>query len=86
MAELRANHPTDEHAAHIPAASLDALTARELEVLQLMAAGMKNREIADQLVLSLGTVKWYSSQILSKLQAQNRVQAIDHARALNLLA
>jgi predicted ATPase/DNA-binding CsgD family transcriptional regulator len=68
------------------ASTADALTKRELEILNLMSSGMKNREIADQLMISVGTVKWYSSQILSKLHVQNRVQALAQARALNLLS
>jgi predicted ATPase/DNA-binding CsgD family transcriptional regulator len=69
-----------------PVSLIDPLTTRELEILRLMASGMKNREIADQLTLSVGTVKWYSSQILSKLHVQNRVQALAQARTLNLLS
>jgi LuxR family maltose regulon positive regulatory protein len=51
-----------------------------------MAEGMSNREIADKLILSVGTVKWYSSQICGKLHAHNRVQAIARGRELHLLA
>ena len=61
------------------------LTAREAEILQLMSAGMTNREMARQLYLSLGTVKWYSSEIYSKLNVKNRSQAVAHARELGLL-
>jgi predicted ATPase/DNA-binding CsgD family transcriptional regulator len=64
---------------------VDPLTERELEVLRLMAAGMSNREVAETLILSVGTVKWYGSQICSKLHAQNRVQAIARARELHIL-
>lgn len=64
---------------------LEPLTERELEVLHLIAAGMTNREIAEKLILAVGTVKWYVSEICSKLHAQNRVQALAHARELNLL-
>jgi LuxR family maltose regulon positive regulatory protein len=63
----------------------DSLTARELEILHLMAQGMSNREIAESLVLAVGTVKWYGSQICSKLHTQNRVQAIARARELKIL-
>jgi ATP/maltotriose-dependent transcriptional regulator MalT len=67
------------------AVSPDALTLRELEVLQLVADGCSNREIARQLVLSLGTVKWYTSDIYSKLNVKNRTQAVAMARELGLL-
>jgi len=65
---------------------IDPLTERELEILQLIAAGCTNREIADQLFLALGTVKFYNNQIFSKLQVGSRTQAIVRARELNLLA
>jgi predicted ATPase/DNA-binding NarL/FixJ family response regulator len=61
------------------------LTEREIEILHLMAEGMSNREIAEKLILTLGTVKWYSSQIFSKLYAHNRVQAVARGRELNIL-
>ena len=64
----------------------DALTARELEILRLVAAGKTNREIARQLIYSLGTVKWYTSRIYSKLQVKNRIQAVAYARDMGLLA
>ena len=61
------------------------LTARELEILTLMAAGHSNQEIADQLFLSLNTVKTQISNLLSKLDVQRRTQAIQKARSLGLL-
>lgn len=64
---------------------LEALSDRELEVLRLMAAGLSNREIARQLVLSLGTVKTHLHNIYGKLEARNRAQAVDRARELQLL-
>jgi LuxR family transcriptional regulator, maltose regulon positive regulatory protein len=54
-------------------------------VLQAIAAGLKNREIADRLVVSLSTVKTHVNNIYSKLGVTNRVQAVERARALNLL-
>lgn len=64
---------------------VDPLTPRELEVLQLIARGYSNQDIADDLVLALGTVKWYASQIYSKLDVLNRTEAVARARELNLL-
>jgi LuxR family maltose regulon positive regulatory protein len=64
----------------------DPLTERELDVLRLMAAGRSNREIGDELVLALGSVKWYASQIYSKLQVKNRTEAAAKARQFNLLS
>jgi LuxR family maltose regulon positive regulatory protein len=64
---------------------LDPLTERELDVLRLMAAGRTNREIGAELVLALGSVKWYASQIYGKLQVKNRTEAAARARQLDLL-
>jgi ATP/maltotriose-dependent transcriptional regulator MalT len=64
----------------------DAITDRELEVLRLVAEGRSNREIARDLVLALGTVKWYVSEIYSKLGVSSRTQAVARARDLKLLS
>jgi DNA-binding NarL/FixJ family response regulator len=63
---------------------LEPLTEREREVLVLLAQGMSNREIAERLVLTEGTVKNHVSSILGKLQAENRTQAADIARRYGL--
>jgi len=64
---------------------LEPLTPRELEVLHLLAQGATNQEIADRLVVSRATAKKHVASILSKLGAENRTQAIAHARELSLL-
>ncbi len=64
----------------------DPLTERELEILHLISTGLSNREIAERLVLALGTVKWYIGEIYSKLHVASRTQAIARARELKLLA
>jgi LuxR family maltose regulon positive regulatory protein len=63
----------------------EPLTPRELEVLELLAAGLRNQEIAEKLVLTPGTVKWYASDIYSKLGVKNRTKAVALARKLGLL-
>jgi LuxR family transcriptional regulator, maltose regulon positive regulatory protein len=64
---------------------VEPLTRRELEVLGLLAAGRTNREIAEELVLALDTVKKHVSHVLDKLGAANRTQAAARARQLRLL-
>jgi LuxR family maltose regulon positive regulatory protein len=64
---------------------IEPLSERELEVLQLIAEGLSNKEIAQQLVLSLPTVKWHTSNIYGKLAVRNRTQAVAKARTLGIL-
>lgn len=66
-------------------APIEELSEREKEVLMLLAQGASNREIADRLVLSEGTVKNHVSNILGKLQVENRTQAANVARAQGLV-
>jgi predicted ATPase/DNA-binding CsgD family transcriptional regulator len=68
-----------------PQLLLDPLTQREVEVLHLITAGLTNRQIAEQLFLSPGTVKWYVNQIFGKLSVTSRTQAIARATELKLL-
>ena len=56
-----------------------------MEVLRLMAEGASNREIAEALFISIGTVKKHSSNIFFKLDARSRTQAIVNARKHNIL-
>ena len=61
------------------------LTKRELEVLKCLADGDTNREIADKLVISMGTVKSHVSNILSRLDLRDRIQAAIYARENGLI-
>ena len=63
----------------------DALTARELELLPLLAAGKTNPEITDALFIGRGTVRNHVSHILAKLGAKTRTEAADLARRQGLL-
>ena len=64
---------------------LTSLTRRELDILQLLAAGKSNQEIAEELVLTLNTVKKHVGNILSKLGVANRTQAVMLAKKLGWL-
>ena len=64
---------------------IEPLSEREREVLVLLAQGVPNKEMADRLHLAEGTVKNHVSNILSKLQVQNRTQAADLARKRGLV-
>ena len=61
------------------------ISARELEVLELMAKGCSNQEIADQLFISLPTVKSHSSNLFVKLDVGRRTQAVHKAKELGIL-
>lgn len=61
------------------------ISKREMEVLQLMAEGLSNQEIAARLFVSLNTVKTHSSKILEKLDVKRRTQAIEKAKRLIII-
>ena len=63
----------------------DTLTPRELQILQLVAAGMTNKSIASELGVSEHTVKFHVNSILGKLDAQSRTQAVTIATKLGLI-
>ena len=76
--------PRPGHAAAL-AGLMAPLSARELEVLALLAAGKTNQAIASELVITLDTVKRHVTHILGKLGVANRTQAVIRARELGLL-
>ena len=61
------------------------LSNRELEVLQLMAGGLSNQQIAQRLFVSLNTIKTHTSNLFLKLEVERRTQAIDKAKRLSLI-
>jgi DNA-binding NarL/FixJ family response regulator len=67
------------------ASTIESLSEREREVLVLVAQGASNKDMAEKLFITEGTVKNHVSNILSKLQAENRTQAADIARRQGLV-
>ncbi len=65
---------------------LETPTARELQLLSLIEAGLSNQQLADRLNLSVATVKWHLYNLYTKLGVSSRSAALARARALNLLA
>lgn len=61
------------------------ITKRELEILELIAHGMSNREIAEKLFVSENTVKTHSSRLFDKLSAKRRTQAVQIAKEIGLI-
>jgi LuxR family maltose regulon positive regulatory protein len=68
-----------------PQPLIEPLTERELAILRLMAANLSHREIAEELYLSVNTVKWYSTHIYSKLGVHRRSEAVARAQDLGIL-
>lgn len=75
--------PADE--SPVAGYGLERLTERELEVLTKLARGLSNAEIAEELVLSEGTVKTHVGRILNKLELRDRVQAVVLAYDIRLV-
>ncbi len=75
------SHPTRAAAT----ALVEPLTAREVEILRLIAAGLRNQEIADRLFIGLPTVKRHVANAYAKLDVGHRTEAVAKAQALNLL-
>ena len=63
---------------------IEPLSERELEILDLIALGLSNQQIATRLVLSMATVKWHASNIYGKLGVESRVAAATTAHSLGL--
>lgn len=82
---IRSVARTGAFRADLPAASAAPVTAREYDVLRLVAAGYTNPEIGDELNLSVNTVKSYLREVMHKLAARNRAHLIANARTHGLL-
>jgi len=64
---------------------VEPLTDREVQILRLLAGGLTNRQIAEELYLSINTIKWYTTQIYGKLEVSRRAEAVDRAHELSML-
>jgi DNA-binding CsgD family transcriptional regulator len=78
-------HPAGDFSVNEKELNRLGLSPRELEVLQLMAEGASNQEIADKLFVSLSTVKTHASKILEKMDVARRTQAVDKAKKLGII-
>jgi DNA-binding NarL/FixJ family response regulator len=81
-ADLMTLLPEEESTEMAASAATESLTARELEVLQLMARGLTNRQIGRQLSISEHTVKFHAGGVLGKLNARSRAEAVARAAGL----
>lgn len=79
-------YPSDNFVLNETALAELNLSKREVEVLQLMASGLSNQEIAARLFVSLNTVKTHSSNLFWKLDVERRTQAVDKAKKLGIIA
>jgi LuxR family transcriptional regulator, maltose regulon positive regulatory protein len=87
LAAFKAEDQKSEDKSSLPTAkpNSESLSQRELEVLQLLAQGLSNREISERLFLALDTVKGHNRLIFDKLHVQRRTEAVARARELGLL-
>ena len=80
--------PAPANAPFVPDATRQealGITKRELEILQLIAAGLSNREIAERLYVSENTVKTHSARVFDKLDAKRRTQAVQRGKEAGLI-
>ncbi|MFL5702437.1 MAG: response regulator transcription factor, partial [Ktedonobacteraceae bacterium] len=88
LAILKADTQKRENTSALPPPAgplIEPLSARELEVLHLMAVGLSNQEMCERLFLALSTVKGHNRTIFSKLGVQRRTEAVARARELGLV-
>jgi LuxR family maltose regulon positive regulatory protein len=85
LAVLAAESGESAAAGSVATILIEPLSEREREVLRLLAAGRTNREIADELYVSLGTVKAHTHHVFAKLGVRGRTEAAARARELGLL-
>jgi two-component system, NarL family, response regulator LiaR len=87
-AEVSTSSSTSSNGPFVPNAARQeelGITRRELEILQLIAAGLSNREIAERLYVSENTVKTHSGRVFEKLNAKRRTQAVQRGKEAGLI-
>ena len=75
----------DNNAKAAPEIAQDTLTSREIEILKLVSAGLDNKQLSENLVISVSTVKWHLHNIFEKLEVRSRTAAAAKARSMNLI-
>jgi two-component system, NarL family, response regulator DevR len=85
VSEVLARRRERQQAAERTRQERERLTARELEILTMLAQGMATKEIAAKLFLSVATVRWYVQQTIEKLEAHSKIEALARARELGLI-
>jgi LuxR family maltose regulon positive regulatory protein len=88
IGKLLAAFPLDQQSTAVAETqphSVETLSVRELQVLNLLSQGLSNKEVAAKLYLSVRTVKWYTSNIYAKLDVSSRTKAIAKPRQLEIL-
>ena len=83
--EVRVPFPAETFAVNEAQLKERGITKRELEILELIAQGMSNREIAEKLFVSENTVKTHSSRLFDKLSAKRRTQAVQIGKEIGLI-
>jgi predicted ATPase/DNA-binding CsgD family transcriptional regulator len=86
LADMQAEFAAEPTDTPVVQSLLEPLTQRELEVLQLLAIGLTNPQIAERFVIGAGTVKTHTLNIYRKLDVSNRTQAIIRAREIGLIS
>ena len=85
VSQLLAAFPGAGEKTALQSTANELLNERELEVMQLVAAGLTNKEIAYRLGVSLSTVKWYLYNLYDRLNVRNRTEAVARMKELGLL-
>lgn len=85
IVEKEVRVPVNEFVFNEQEAERLGLSKREMEVLELMAQGLSNQEIADKMFVSLNTIKTHTSNIFSKLDVKRRTAAVEAARKIGLV-